>query len=315
MSRSPAIALPDQDAGNTFLDWFASQSNPMLESRLRLGALEYFHFASFFDVDGQRTSAHGSDIDRRSAALKCAGETIERQVMAQFFMDHRDRFPRAIRNTNGWAVHTSLERAKEKSMREAIERHLLLKSFFLFGWSGFHHVQSVQSDEISLKFLASRSTANGLVAGLVAAQSPKYAGVSFGYTLGRAGEIHSAEFWQTALFEAVDKFLILNGDPPEGSWQSWIRREVNRFLVEPFCLSELKAGPAEPIEADLGRYETQIFDLSARSGSPLYAAFTYGGNLIPLFWRSDLQAEDLAFVQPILHRNGIIEIPERHPVL
>lgn len=40
------------------------------------------------------------------------------------------------------------------------------------------------------------------------AQAPTFAGVSFGYTIGHSSEVSSAQFWQPALFEAVDKLLV-----------------------------------------------------------------------------------------------------------
>ncbi len=131
--------------------------------------------------------------------------------------------------------------ACKKARLEAIERHLLLKSFCQFGWKGFSPLKQIQSDEISLQFLISRYKTQDLAAGLIVAQSPKFKGVSFGYTVGALQNVDSADFWQGALFEAVDKLLILDPNevgPTPG--QSWIRRENDRFLIEDLSLNELK---------------------------------------------------------------------------
>ena len=48
---------------------------------------------------------------------------------------------------------------------------------------------------------------------------------------------------------------------------------------------------------------------------PLYAAFSHGGNLIPLFWKSELDNAGQEIVKTVLDANGIVNLPERHPVL
>ena len=77
---------PETASRDRFLAWFANQKIPMFETPLRVGGLDYYHFTSFFLSEGGRQSAgFGSDVDRKIAALKCAGETIERQAMTEFF--------------------------------------------------------------------------------------------------------------------------------------------------------------------------------------------------------------------------------------
>jgi len=303
-----------------FLSWYADLGFPLLEKRLKLGSIEYFHFSSCFEVaDGRTAYSFGSDQNRMVAALKCAAEAIERMEMVKYFTNQPDRVPRTLRNSNGWAVHQSVARAHLKAELEAIERHLLLKSYLAHNWQGFRFIQSINSDEVTLKLLTSRYVAQGLIAGIVVAQSPTSVGVSFGYTVGKISDVGSAQFWQPALFEAVDKLLVsVAVDANRKTGQSWIRRENDRFLAEPFQIDALDSLlNDETIETDLGPYSIDVFNVGSDRGLcfPLFAAYARGGNLIPLFWKSELDDDGKALVLSVLNRNDIAEIPERHPIL
>lgn len=308
-----------QDWENELLKWYADQNTPILETKLQLGGFKYFHFSSSFSVaDGRRTHSFGNDIGRRPAILKCVGEALERQAMVLYFIEHADQFPKVFRNSNGWAVHFVRERAKKKSLLEALERHLLLKSFTDFGWRGFIPIQKIETDEISLHLYSSRYTCQGIGAGLVAAKSKKFNGISLGYTAGEISKVDSSDFWHPAIFEASDKILLGEDGPEPIKGTSWLHRETNRFLVEPFDVDVLGQEPKRAyLECSAGDYRVETIDLSKKLGLPFpfYAVFTCGGNLIPLCWRSELDAEGFKYLRPILEKNGIAEFPERHPVL
>jgi hypothetical protein len=308
-----------RDWEDELLSWYADKKTPMLETVLQLGGLKYFHFSSSFSVaDGRRAHSFGNDIDRRFAILKCAGEALERQAMVLYFIDHADQFPKPFRNSNGWAVHFLPEKARRKSMREALERHLLLKSFIEFGWSGFNHIQTIEADDIAIYLFSSRYTCQGLCAGLAVAKSEKFDGISLGNTVGEISEMPSSDFWYPAIFEAADKILLgeEGAEPIKGT--SWIHRETNRFLVEPFDISIFGQDSSQSyLECAAGDFHVETIDLSRKLGLsfPFYAAFTSGGNLIPLCWRSELDLEGFEYLDPILMKNGITEFPERHPIL
>ncbi len=300
-----------------FLSWFAEQGFPMFEYRRRLGELDYFHFSSSFTVaDGRKSRSFGSSVNRKLAAIKCAAEAIERITMVQYFTQN-ENLPRGLRNSNGWAVHSEKETAKNNARLEAIERHLLLRSYALFGWEGFQLIHSAKLEDITLKFLKARCTTQGFAAGMVLAQSQKFKGVSFGYTAGGVNEIYNADFWQSAIYEAVGKLSIqsINFD---SAGQSWMRRENNRLLCEPFDLSAQSFSNIDSlIECNLGNYSIEVVDIGFQRGLnfPLFAAYASGGNLIPLFWKSELDELGNKYVKSILNRNGITEIPERHPIV
>ena len=99
-------------SADRFLSWFAGQGIPMIESHLKLGGLEYFHFSSLVSLaDGRKVGSFGSSIDRKLAALKCAGEAIERQVMAAFFFPATSSFQKlyAIATAGGFRPQRSLQ--------------------------------------------------------------------------------------------------------------------------------------------------------------------------------------------------------------
>jgi hypothetical protein len=303
-----------------FLHWFAGLNVAMREHKLQLGGLSYHHFSALFDItDGRKTSSFGSHPTRQIAALKCAAEAIERQTMVDFFMQNKNQLPKAFCNSNGWAVHSSAAAAKESSMREAIERHLLMKSFFYFGWEGFHPFQIIKSGDLNLTLLVSRFTTENHIAGLVIAKSPLYPGVSFGYTAGLKQNLGDATFWQSAIFEAIDRILILKGDKTPKTDNSWIKSTIADYLETPFIEPKFASPSFDLIETDIGDIESEVIDLSLEKSLkfPLYAAFTYGGNLIPLFSKACLDSNDADYLEKILQKNSLslTQIPDRHPIL
>jgi hypothetical protein len=313
------IKPTQQDWENELLRWYADSKNPILETELQVGGFKYFHFSSSFSAaDGRSAHSFGNDIERRLAILKCAGEALERQAMVHYFLEHAARFPKAVRNSNGWAVHFSAEKAKRKALLEAIERHLLLRSYVDFGWQGFVPVQKIEAEELTLHLFTSRYTCEDVCAGLVVATSKKFKGISIGNTAGDISEIPFSNFWYPAIFEAADKILLgeEGAEPIKGS--SWIHKETNRLLVEPFDINIFSEDSKQAfLECSAGEYRIETIDLSEKLNLPFpfHAAFASGGNLIPLCWRSELDAESIEYLKPILDKNGIAAFPETHPVL
>jgi hypothetical protein len=301
------------------LTWFAALEFPIREQRLKLGALEYFHFSSEFKVaDARYCASFGSHQDRRIAAIKCVAEAIERMTMVDYFANQNTTYPRALCNSNGWAAQSTESQAKENALLEAIERHLILKTFLTSGWNGFRVLQKVQSPAANLTLLIANQSTQGLVAGIVLAQSPKFKGISVGYCLGKRMNIDQSEFWQNAIFEAVDKVLVLDSEPAVDESDSWIRRESNRLLCEPFDIDKCDFSTNEQfIECDLGEYKVESIYLTSKLGLDfeLYAGFASSGILIPLFWKSALDEPSSVLVTQVLLKNGISNIPEWHPVI
>jgi len=323
---SAALRIPPslaQQAGeNAFLSWFAGKGHPIQERKLSLGGFSYFQFSAAFHAGERAIASHGRSEVRKIAALKCAGECVERQFVAEYFRKSADADlpPKGFRTTNGWAVHQEAQAAKEAAYREALERHLHLKSFFTYGWAGFRLVDKIEASEVTLYFLTSRFTAEGLIAGLVVAKSPLYAGVAFGYCVGQLNGESQTAFWESGIYEALDKILALKGEPVNTSRNpnSWILAELKHYLENPFDLALLELGRAQVAESCLATPGKILsFDLAKASGLnfPLHAAHVAGGDLIPLFSKPRLATQDLDYLAPVLEKNGISKLPERHPVI
>lgn len=305
-----------------FLTWFSSLGIPIFEKRHNLGGFSYFHFeAQFKTADGRQCSTHGRSQNRKLAAVKAAAECIERKFLTEFYIELGDdeTIPRSLRTSNGWAIHRTLDEAKNAALSEAKERHLLLKSFFTFGWNGFHLVQKIESEGTDLYFLLTRFRLENYASGIVVAKSKKHSGVSFGYCFGPTDSAASSQFWEPAIYEAIDKTIVLNGRPIDLSAdpKSWLLAEIKYYLENPFDISVLKNENLPIHETSLEKPSIRHFDLSKKFGLnfPLFASFAFGGNYIPLFCNSRLTENDRQYVDRILRANGLSEIPERHPIL
>ncbi len=305
-----------------FLKWFAGNGDPMSENLFRLGSLEYYQFSSVFKTKtGRYCSAHGRSQNRKVAALKCAAEFVERKFMLDFFgKSGENLLPLAFHTSNGWAVHFNKAEAQKRSYLEALERHLLLRSYLAFGWQGFRLIQKIKSPEMDLYFLTSRYLSDGFISGLVVTKSPKYPGVSFGYCIGEEKDVFTAQFWESALFESVDRILTLDGEKIDLSAdpKSWLRSEAKFYLENPFDLSLIQNESGEVIPIHTPEHNTKSFDISDLYGipTPFYAAYSWGQDLIPIFHRAALSDHAADYLRNTFRRNGICtEIPTRHPVL
>ncbi len=302
-----------------FLSWFSTLEIPMAEKQLKLGGLEYFHFATLLHRnDGGTFGGFGSDQSRKLAALKSAAESIERLEMLEYFGSSKCNIPKAFHTSNGWAVQSSLEVANEKAFSEALERHLLLKSFFSRGWSGFNCIQKIEGPEVDLYLLTTQFSHGGHMAAMVIAKSHLYRGVSFGYGLGRVDQMSQAVFWQSAIYEAVDKILVLAGRDPKPSSKNWIREEIEFYLTNNFDFSILpQIRKPSYVECVVGEVHFETIDLSKKYNLqfPLFASFASGSGLIPLFTKSMLDSDEIRYLENILAANNIFEVPERHPIL
>ena len=136
---------------NSFLNWFSGLDIPIAESILKFGGLEFYTFSAFKNnyLANIDISGFGSDPSRKVAAVKCAAETIERITMFDYFSEVSS-LPLGLQTSNGWAVHQTKAIAKQNALNEAIERHLLLKSYLLHGWDGFRLHSQIKTDELTI---------------------------------------------------------------------------------------------------------------------------------------------------------------------
>lgn len=281
--------LISQSWEDQFLNWIAGLGIIITEDQRQIGGLRYFHFASQGQFGGSKAlTGFGSHPNRKIAAIKCAAELIERRTMINFFEQNDHAIPALDQSSNGWAVHSSKDLSIEKAFNESIERHLLLKAYLTQGWQGFSFVDRMTVDGNELTFLISKYKVENKIAGMVICKSSIYAGVSFGYNLGNLADLQNTDFWQPAIFEAVDRILTLKGEPYPIGDENWIRKDIKYFLETPFDFTEIKTLPRFQVgqitNCDIGSPQIQSFDLSRKYNLdfPLFAAFVHGGNLIPL---------------------------------
>jgi hypothetical protein len=341
---SSSLDDPNRSWENAFLSLFANRGILTSEKRLQIGGLNYFLFSSQFELaDGRDCSCYGKDEDRINAAVKCAAETIEREVMSRFFLTGMNRTnasiatlskvgivregaaeadlaPLGLRNSNGWAIHRSRDLAESSAIREGLERHLLLKSFIRFGWDGFSLVQKIDAEDATFYLMTSRYSCAGMIAGLVIAKSPLYSGISLGYCCGKLEEIGNADFWKAALYEAADKILLLKGRGIKLADDfSWMTSEIKRLLEEPFDTAKLKLqNGVSSIEDSSISFHLKSWDVAPELSAdiPVFSAFVWGRDLIPLFPTIGLNEEAGSYVRTILSRNALAPLlPERHPII
>lgn len=301
-----------------FLNWFSLRGGDLLETVHEFGGLRIFQFQNQFQVlDGRTCSAFGLSEVRKLALIKCAAESVERESMIQYYVDFPNSTPKPLQNSNGWAVQRTAELASVAATNEVLERHLLMKSFFIFGWDGFNFHQKQTLPGMDLYFLTSRFVKSGKVAGLVIAKSTLYPGVSFGYCLGNRSEAAKTQFWLGAIYEATSKILSLKGQPCLEAPESWIKTNIKYFLENSFDLSLLKTKADPEIQCHSKLPEVQMLDLSKKMNLnfSLFAAHASGADMLPLFSKSVLDQQATDVLAPILKVNGIESLPERHPIL
>jgi len=170
-------------------------------------------------------------------------------------------------------------------------------------------------------FLTSRLVSGGLVGGIVAAKSPLYPGVSFGYCIGPHAKSKESVFWENALLESISKILALAGRPLEvrPGPSAWLQTETKIYLETPFDLKLLKQGKDLALEDEGPKsYWLKGFDLTQaqKLPFPLGAAFCWGGNLIPLCSPALLDETGRRYFEALLKENDLpANVPARHPIL
>ncbi|HEY8271446.1 MAG TPA: hypothetical protein VIG33_11205 [Pseudobdellovibrionaceae bacterium] len=335
-------AISKEIMENQLLEWFAALGLNLREQRMQVGDFEYYHFSSFKKraSGGGYLSSHGRSTSRRTAAIKCAAEMIERQFMLDYFptapsfvLAETHNFEKETKtleivalpkkdfwSSNGWAVHFDKDISQKKAIDEALERHLLLKSFLNSQWQGFSPVHQIKNSEMELYFYSSQFELGEKTAGIVLAKSPLYKGVSFGYCLGNKSEMANISFWENAIFEAIDKILTLNGKSVDLSQRpdSWIVSDTKEFLEKPFDFSSMSHTPVQEVKDVIPEVSVKTFNLAEKWNLPFsfFASFAWGGSLIPLFNKASLSPTSILQLKAVLKLNGLDkEIPERHPIL
>ncbi len=339
------FSLPNDGNGDhrsTFLDWMAGIDFLKVSVfETELVVREKFHRFTVqgADKNGDLSAGFGRSKDKLTAATIAACEMLERFVsravlrdsaqlaapMSVFVedggIDVRESlapliFPTAgYHSSNGWAVHFSIQEAIERSVREALERHILLLSYLKYGWSGFLFNEKVRFEKAQITPGIARVSVGGFKAGIVLTEGDEAPGVTFGYLCREAEGFEQSSNWLGAFFETYEQWIDLT-KREEPADTSVIEKYQWHYLKEK--RPTLSAISAQEIELGALRGGLAVFDLRSvfDCPCPIYAAFTFGQDFIPLFHRQKLSLPEQENLKKILIRYGVdAELPEYHPIL
>lgn len=344
---NPSLIAPNEaDCSNLLLDWIVDNSHlksKVYESDLAIPGQKFFRFAiSSTDPDGNQYHGFGRSKDRLKAASIAAGEVIERYAAKRVLKsakpcqtkhqvniedteisvtesDHLTPLPSpGFHSSNGWAVHFSLKKAIENSVLEALERHTLLYSYLHSGWNGFKRDSQVPFKNQMLTPYVSRFNFGGFAAGIVATEGNEFPGRTFGYLCEDATNINGSQKWLNAFFESYGQWELLSLNDNQTQGEDLLSQYQKHFLMTPHQSNDFE--PVTTQSQNWSKIKSNILMLDLKRlldlPIPLYAAYTFGGDLIPLFFRQKLSITEMALLQQTLKNwNLPAELPEYHPVL
>ncbi len=296
-------------------------------------------------------SGCGRNQDLTSALSKAYGECLERKVAYEaqnerdFSSHHQLEWntseilirpatkkaampPKKIRTTNGWAVHFNRDEAIRNALNEAIERHLLLLSYFKYGWSGFEIADPIEWDGLRIFSMAARCSMPPFRAGLVATKSKNLPGYTFGYFCDFDEHFSNSGKWIHAMMEAFEPAKYYEDKSPLNVKEKLsavldpMDRTQIKYLLDQTDLTRL-CYPNDGSQFLVYNSPTDIasnlavVNVGARMklGVEFYAAFVYGGALIPLVFKDHMDTESRGYVEQILSKHSILEQPDVHPIL
>ncbi|MFZ4402501.1 MAG: hypothetical protein ACOYOK_00225 [Pseudobdellovibrionaceae bacterium] len=342
-----SIAVANEsDCSNLLLDWIVNNSllkSEIFESGLEISNQRFFRFSiAATDLDGNQYHGFGRSKDRLKAASIAAGEIIERYVAKKVLKSakpflvkhhvcvqdaeisvtesgHEVPLPSSgFHSSNGWAVHFSLKKAVENSTLEALERHTLLYSYLHSGWNGFKRDSPVPFGNHVLTPYVSRFNFGGFGAGIVTTQGREFPGCTFGYLCDDVATINGSQKWLNAFFESYGQWESLSLNNVQNQNENLLSQYQKYFLTtsQQSEVRDLIIAPSK----NSAKIKSNIlmFDLKQALGLPFpfYAAYTFGGDLIPLFFRQKLSIQETVLLQQTLKYWSLpTSLPEYHPVL
>lgn len=335
------------------LDWVANNDKVFVSvsektSSLPSGEFRLFQIKGRDPVTGREYVGVGRSLNRLSAASIAAGEVLERMMMVELFRHSKEmlslnkislkngrsefqitssepaELPLAgFRTSNGWAVHFDLNQAIYSALKEALERHILLFTYLKYGWEGFNAYDSGSFEGHGLTSLIARVMVAGHKAGMGYAKSKIFGGGIFGYVCDKASGFEKSSRWSQAFFEAYDNLIFYEANgvcQEEGKVKKEsdvIKEQMMHYLVNDSSGWRIQDKSILETHADL-HANVICIDVAKFFGipCPFYAAFVYGGDLLPLAFRETLTAQELMTLHAQLEKYGIKgEFPLRHPIL
>lgn len=319
------------------LIWAAEQGISFLEENFNVLGKDIYRFQGTITQDGITFYSFGRSTDRKLAAIKAAAEIIERLAFNEFTRkamplnlsikiengqrevqksDSQTVIDPSFYNSNGWAVDFSVEKAIDRALREAMERHLLLLTFAKYGWSGFFEIDKTKMNHCQFRSVVSKISLAGFSAGMALCQSPNYQGISLGYLADKENQILTSEKWEQAFYESYDLIRVKESNPTAKMQNDLIGRELEDYLSNLFEHSFATEGQITEIKSELCS-SLAVIDLaeSLNLPFPFYAAVVHGGDLLPLYFKKSLTSYGETQLQNLCAKWALPEFPERHPIL
>lgn len=327
------------DPSSQMVSWFIDQAKaPLKMEERQVGEHRYFLCFSGFEDGNSFIPVCGRGSTKLQAAIRCIREWLERKAVFDFFrssngqvrvhkvsaesngqfliseaQENRPPLPMEFWTTSGWAVHTDLKSAQESALLEALERHLLLSSFLRWGWKGFIEIGKTSVDGTKIQSCISRYKTDFYSAGFAISRN-KDRGLSFGHFCEKIEILPQSPRWAQALYESVDKF---QGNFDRARIQDPIAVDVDWYLHN---RTDVKLACVRTKQEQIKFSSCYIYleNLSQKWDLPfpLYSAFAFGGDLMPLFLPRELTTEGREFVISLAKSLDFeAKIPERMPVL
>ena len=330
------------DYESPLLEWISSAGFlkvTVQEKEIRVQQKVYRFAVVAQDDQGALYSGFGRSSERLTAATIAVNEMLERLIARKALRESGlgtqlsiqvsegkiaitdlkspVRLPSpGLRTSNGWAIHFSSQAAINNAAREALERHILLLSYLREGWRGFCFDKPVPFQSATVTPGKAFVTAGGFRAGIVVTTGDKARGATFGYLCDREADFAQSSKWLSAFFESYEQWADLTTET-ETKRSDSILHQYQRHYFEtdrPQLLSEdREALIIQGVSGNLAVFDLQkLFD----SPFPLFAAYVFGGDLIPLFLRQKMSLGEIDSLQALLQVYGIEKsLPEIHPIL
>lgn len=334
-----SLEFSTSDPSSQMVAWFIHQAKaPLRVEEKQLGEHQYFLCLSGFEDGGNFIPVCGRGPTKLQATIRCIGEWLERKAVFEFFrssegpvnvhkitMGAAGNFiisesqekilplPTEFWTTSGWAVHTNSALAHESAISEALERHLLISSFLNWGWKGFIEIGKTAIDGSKYQSCISRYKTEFHSAGFAIGRN-KNNGLSFGHFCEKTEAIAQSPKWAQALYESADK---LNCKMPQARITDPIAIDVDWYLQHRVDM-KLASSKTKQEQIKFSSCLLHIENLSKKWSLPfpLYSAFAFGGDLMPLFLPRQLTLEGREFVIALAKSLDFeARIPERMPVL
>ena len=318
-----------------FLD--LGYSNQNFSSEVRHKGLRGFSANCIAKNNTHEIIGSGHSTNRLTASSKAIGETLERIFAGLFFSEFKSESfdvlnlsiengkarvmsegqatlpPRSLQSSNGWSLHFTQTGAIKNALTEAIERSILQKAFLLSGWNGFEKVASSEFDGRQVDYLLSKQSEFGFKGGITRVTLKQKSGKSFGYFVQRADAQMDLSNLFHATMEAFEPAAFFDAHP---DYQPCPTDELS-VLQYRFASGQIPQGPqsapSNSRRIDALKVNCVVMDCNrfVNIGFPLYVAYVFGENLLPLIIPSRLDANGRQYLESVFNLNDI-PIENRH---